>query len=393
MKIAIVVQRYGLEVNGGAELHARLLAEYLPEQYEINILTTTAVDYLTWKPHYKEGTEKINGIKVHRFDVDKTRNMSFFSLLYKFVFHVAHPGFLEKFWLDQQGPHCPKLISFIEESKDEYDVFIFFTYLYYPTVYGVPKVHEKAILVPTAHDDPTIRLGIYRNLFHNLSGLVYNTIEEKNLLENLFSVQKTPSIIAGIGIETPEKVDEDLVYREFPQLKRKPYVLYVGRISAPKGADILIEHFLNFRRKTGRDINLVMLGKKDKEIREDPSIITPGFVSDEMKYSFIKNTTLLINPSRFESLSMVLLESWFMEVPVLVNAECEVLENQVKRSEGGRAFRDYDSFEKGLLEILDNPKEAEIMAKSGRKYFDKNYTWKIILEKWCNFIEKIAHPQ
>lgn len=393
MKIAVVVQRYGIEVNGGAELYARLLAEHLPEEYEIHVLTTTAVDYLTWKPHYKEGREEINGITVHRFDVDRTRNMPFFSLLYKLVFYIAHPPFMEKFWLDQQGPSCPKLLQFIEKSGDEYDVFIFFTYLYSPAVYGLPSVKEKAILVPTAHDDHTIRLGIYRDLFKNSAGLVYSTIEEKNLTENLFGVEKTPSIIAGIGIDTPEKVDETLIYREFPQLKEKPYILYVGRISAPKGADILIDHFLNFRKKTGRDINLVMLGKKDKEIREDPSIITPGFVSEEMKYSFMKNASLLVNPSRFESLSIVLLESWFMEVPVLVNAECEVLENQVKRSGGGRAFNDYDTFEKGMLEILDNPKEAEIMAKSGRKYFDENYTWKIIREKWGSFIEKIAHPK
>lgn len=393
MKIAIVVQRYGIEVNGGAELYARLLAEHLPEEYEIHILTTTAVDYLTWKPHYKEGMEDINGIKVHRFDVDKTRNMTLFSLLYKFVFYIAHPDFMEKFWLDQQGPHCPKLLRFIEKSRDEYDVFIFFTYLYSPSVYGLPIVKGKSILVPTAHDDHTIRLGIYRELFNSSAGLVYSTIEEKNLTENLFEVKNTPSMIAGIGIDTPGKVDENLVYSEFPQLKQKPYILYVGRISAPKGADILIDHFLNFRKKTGRDINLVMLGKKDKEIREDPSIITPGFVSDEMKYSFIKNTALLVNPSRFESLSIILLESWFMHIPVLVNAECGVLENQVKRSQGGRAFRDYDSFEKGMLEILDNPKEAEIMAKSGRKYFDENYTWKIIREKWSRFIENITLPK
>lgn len=390
MKIAIVVQRYGLEVNGGAELYARLLAEHLPKNYEIHILTTTAVDYLTWKPHYKEGQEEINGITVHRFDVDKTRNMTLFSLLYKFVFYVAHPHFIEKFWLDQQGPHCPKLLGFIEESKDKYDIFIFFTFLYSPAVYGLPIVKNKAILVPTAHDDHTVRLNIYKNLFQSSSGLVYSTIEEKTLTEKLFSLDKIPSIIAGIGIDMPDKIHENMIFKDYPHLKDKPYILYVGRISAPKGADILIDHFLKFRTKTGRDINLVMLGKKDKEIREDPSIITPGFVSEEMKYSFIKNASLLVNPSRFESLSIVLLESWFMEVPVLVNAECEVLENQVKRSKGGKTFKDYDSFEKGLLEILDNPEEAEIMAKSGRKYFDENYTWEIILQKWCSFIEKIA---
>ena len=389
MKIAIVVQRYGIEVNGGAELHARLLAEHLSNNHEIEIITTSAMDYLSWKPHYKEGREEINGITVHRFDVDKTRNMKLFSLLYKLVFYVAHPSFIEKLWLDMQGPYCPKILDFIEKSGDDYDLFIFFTFLYYPTFYGISKTKKKTILVPTAHDDHTLKLTIFKDFFKKPSGFVFNTIEEKNLINKLFGVGEKPSVIAGIGVEIPEEPDSQLIYREFPVLKGKEFILYVGRISRPKGADMLIDYFLKFREKTGRDILLVMAGKKDKDIREDSSIITPGFISDELKYSFMMNAKALVNPSKFESLSMVLLESWLMETPVLVNGECEVLENQVKRSGGGLVFRNYESFEKNLLTIIDNSEESGKMAKSGKKYFEENYTWDNIKKKWCDFIDEI----
>ena len=66
-KIALVNQRYGLEVNGGSEYYTRLIAERLAENYEVEILTTCALNYTTWENHYPEGVEKVNGIPVRRF--------------------------------------------------------------------------------------------------------------------------------------------------------------------------------------------------------------------------------------------------------------------------------------------------------------------------------------
>jgi hypothetical protein len=48
MKVALVVQRYGPEVHGGAETLARRMAELLAEHVELEVLTTCAIDYLTW---------------------------------------------------------------------------------------------------------------------------------------------------------------------------------------------------------------------------------------------------------------------------------------------------------------------------------------------------------
>ncbi len=76
-RIAIVNQRYGLEVNGGSEYYTRLLAEHLQESFDVTVLTTTALDYDTWENHYPAGTDKIHGVKVRRFPV-KHRS-SFFS--------------------------------------------------------------------------------------------------------------------------------------------------------------------------------------------------------------------------------------------------------------------------------------------------------------------------
>lgn len=72
-KIAIIVQRYGIEVNGGAEYHARILAEELNKKHQVTVLTTKALDYISWDNYYVDATEIINGVTVKRFKTDYSR--------------------------------------------------------------------------------------------------------------------------------------------------------------------------------------------------------------------------------------------------------------------------------------------------------------------------------
>ena len=64
MRVAIVVQRYGVEVNGGAELHARTIAELLHEDVDVTVLTTCALDYRTWADHYPPGETRVGPVRV-----------------------------------------------------------------------------------------------------------------------------------------------------------------------------------------------------------------------------------------------------------------------------------------------------------------------------------------
>lgn len=130
-KIAFVCQRYGLEVNGGSELHCRQLAERLIKFYDVNVYTTCAIDYSTWKNEYKPGMEVINGIKVHRFPVAKERNMSDFNKLSSKVLCENHSESEEIRWIEEQGPYAPELLGKLKENHSKYEVVIFMTYLYY----------------------------------------------------------------------------------------------------------------------------------------------------------------------------------------------------------------------------------------------------------------------
>ena len=68
-KVAIVVQRYHESIAGGAEALAWQYAVLLGKVYDVDILTTTAIDYVTWANVLPAGLEKRQDITIHRFPV------------------------------------------------------------------------------------------------------------------------------------------------------------------------------------------------------------------------------------------------------------------------------------------------------------------------------------
>jgi len=387
LKVAFVVQRYGLEVNGGAELHCRQLAERMSKYYDIDVLTTCAVDYITWANYYPEKVEYINGITVRRFKVDTERNIDEFNQFYGKICATEHTYIDEVQWLWKQGPVCKGLINYINQNKDSYDIFIFMTYLYFTTYFGLQQVPEKSVFIPTAHDEPPIYFQIYRPLFHLPRGIFYNTNEEKEFVNKLFNNSYIKSDIGGVGIDTPRS-------EELPNIVEKyhidyKYIVYVGRIDPAKGCDILFDYFTRYKSKKRTNLKLVLIGKPVMDIPKHEDIVSLGFLSDEDKFSWIASAEALVSPSKFESLSMVVLESMAMKTPVLVNGHCDVLKGHCLRSNGGLYFKDYNQFEKCLDLLLSDSILRERLGQNGEKYVKQNYRWSIIEHKLISLIENI----
>lgn len=393
-KIALVVQRYGKEVNGGAEQHARFLVEHLKEtnKYEIEVLTTKAIDYLTWKDEYTDSIEEINGITVRRFSVKHPRNLRRFGWISTFTDLGIKLRLVEKLWLKSQGPYSKDLVEYIDTNKDNYDLFIFMTYLYYPTVVGMPKVASKAILIPTAHDEPTIYMNMYKNVFRKPAGIFYNTVSEKEFVEKTFSNKSVLNNdgFGGVGVEINEDLEKKISKSSIVKDHNlKDYILYVGRIDTHKGCDKLFEYYKQYIEHSKSNLQLVLVGKPAMDIPKDPNVKYLGFLSEEDKFAVMKEAKLLIVPSEFESLSMVLLESLYLGVPVLVNAKCEVLKQHCLRGDVGKFYYDYQDFEGNLNTLLSNSSLRTQLGINGQKYVDKFYSWDTIIDKLDMMIEKV----
>ena len=384
-KIALVNQRYGLEVNGGSELHCRQYAERLTQWYDVEVLTTCALDYTDWANYYPEGESVINGVTVRRFPIERKRNKKVFDKLSDRVLNSPVSEEEEERWIDEQGPYCPACVEYIKEHYGDYTVVIFMTYLYYITARGVAADIPNAFLLPTAHDEKPIYLKYYHKVFERAKGIIYNTAEEKAMIDSMFRVENIPTVITAVGIEAP---DESQLFDAKAKYGLDDYILYVGRIDENKGCGTLFKYFSEYKKRNGGNLKLVLVGKAVIDIPKRDDIVYLGFVSDEEKFSLTKDARLMVLASEFESLSMIVLESMFYGRPVLLNGKCVVLKGHCKRSNAGLYFTNYFEFEGALNYLLTHPEEYEVMRENARRYVDENYRWDAIMARLCAFIEK-----
>ena len=386
-KICFISVRYGLEVNGGAELHCRQLAEHMAKNFDVDIFTTKAKDYITWENEYPNDIDIVNGLTVYRFPVEKERNIKEF-VKYNNYFDSEIKGNLEneQRWVEMQGPYCPKLLEKLEEVKDDYDAFIFFTYLYYPTIMGIPVVKEKSILIPTAHEEPTIHMTILKQVFNEAGGIFYNTSIEREMVQSYFHNEYVYNDLGGVGVELPESIDPSRVRNKY---NLQDYIIYVGRIDLAKGCDTLFEYFQTYKKNNDNNLKLVLAGKPVIPIPNDGNIISLGFVDDQDKFDLIAGAKALVLPSEFESLSMVVLEAMKVHTPVLVNGNCSVVKRHCLISNAGLYYQSYEEFEGMLNWMLAHEEECKIIGENGEKYVNENYTWDIIVERLSHLIDYI----
>jgi glycosyltransferase involved in cell wall biosynthesis len=388
LRLAFVIQRYGLEVNGGAELHCRWMAERLARRHQVEVFATRALDYLEWRNHYPEGTRQVNGIPVHRYAVKRTRSARAFASLSNLCFHESHTREEEEAWVRENGPFSPALVKAVARARERFDRILFYCFRYYHSYHGLPLVRERALLVPTAEEDPAVHLGIMKPIFNMPRGLVYLTPEEQALVEDAAGNRGLPSVVIGSGLNLPQ-TDGGLDFRAKHGLTR-PFLLYVGRIDKNKGCVTLFAYFRKFRQETGAEVDLVLAGRSVVKVPDDPHVRHVGFISEEEKVAALRQARLLVIPSPYESLSVITLESWKLGVPVLANARCKVLMGQCLRSNGGLFYHGYAEFAEGLRLLLGDDRLVARLGEQGRRYVDREYSWETIDAKMEDLFARTA---
>ena len=386
----MVVQRYGEGVDGGAEVHCRAMAERLAGRgHQVTVLTTTAQDYLSWANHFPPGDSELAGVTVRRFPVARRRWMLPFNLWARKVYQGGQPLDVQWRWLVRQGPYAPALLDHLVEHEADYEAIVYYTYLYFPTAAGLPLTPRRALLVPTAHDEPTLYLPLYRPLFHLPRVIIYNSQAERELVWRVLGNRQVPSRVVSLGIELPaaEGADE---FRRRHGLEGD-FLLYLGRVDVMKGCREMIENFTRLAAEPAhKDLKLVLVGRRRMDIPKHPNILGLGFVEQAERDAALSAASALVMPSPFESLSMVTLEASAAGKPVLVNAQCAVLASYVERSEAGLAYSDYQGFRAGVERLLGDPAGATAMGRRGADYVAANFGWEPVLDTYEELLARVA---
>ncbi len=388
MKVAVVVQRYGAGVSGGAELHARYIAEHLARHVEVEVLTTCAQDYITWRNELPVGHETVNGVAVRRFPVSRERDPRDFGRQSERVFTAAHSVNDELSWLEAEGPTSPALVAHIRAHAAAFDYLIFFSYRYYHAFHGARAAAGKAILVPTAERDEALGLGIFAPVFRGVRAVMYNSFEERALIQRVSGNQSVPGIVVGVGSEVPDQTDADRFRQRHGVHDR--FAVYVGRIDENKGCAELFTFFQTYARMEPEGLDLVLIGHPVIPIPDHPRIRHLGFVSDEDKFDAIAAADLLVMPSYFESLSMVALEAWALGTPVLANGRCDVLKGQSIRSNAGLYYEGLEEFVEAMRLLSEQRAVAAGLGANGREYFRRHYAWPVIERSYLDMLDRLS---
>jgi glycosyltransferase involved in cell wall biosynthesis len=349
-----------------------MIAEHLAAAHDVTILTTCAKDHITWRNEYPAGASDAGRLHVRRFPVARERSLHRFHDISEVVFSGGASPADQQQWFRENGPESPALLEYLQAHGAEFDRVLFWSFRYYQTFFGLPLVADRSVLVPTAEEDPVIRLGILEAFFARPKAYLFLTPEEQTLVALHCTTPLPVSAVIGIGLDPPPEP------RGGRPAVSPPYVLYLGRIDPNKGCGTLLRFF----QKRGRgDVPLVMAGPANMPIPDDSSIVRLGFVEPSARDALLAHATALVVPSPYESLSMVLLEAWNHGVPALVNGRCRVLKGQAVRANGALYYHTYDEFVRGLDFLLDRSDAARDLGAQGRAYVDREYRWPTVMAK------------
>ncbi|MCX9081135.1 MAG: glycosyltransferase family 4 protein [Candidatus Methanoperedens sp.] len=384
MKIAFVVPRYGTDFVGGAETICREVAEHLRNKgVDVSVLTTCALDHITWDNSYKPGDYVINSVPVKRFKVRDRDKKLYDELLTKISSNQILSKDEQISWINN-GVNSDEMYQYITNNINSFDFFIFIPYLFGTSYNGSLICPDKSILIPCLHDENFAYLNIFKEMFEGCKGINFNSFPEKILANRLYNIKNKSSTIIGTGFNT-ESGDKN----RFKQMNQiyEDFILYSGRIEEGKNAHLLVEFVGKYNKLNNTSLKLVLMGIGNMTIPSDikKDVIKIGFKSGQEKFDAYAAAAVLCQPSINESFSIVIMESWLCETPVLVHENCAVTKYHCIESNGGLYFKDYNDFEGCINFLLKNPLVREKMGKNGQKYVLKNYNWDRIAEKYLLF--------
>jgi glycosyltransferase involved in cell wall biosynthesis len=388
LRVAFVVQRCGLEVIGGAESLCLQVAKHLGELADIEVLTTCAIDYQTWRNEYPEGYATVDGVRVRRFRVDRERHMASFNRLSRELAFDPPSATLDAQteWMRRQGPISSELFAHLSEYESAYDLIVFFGYLYATTYFALPRVAERSVLMPFAHDEWPIRLSMWDDVFAAPRAILYSTLEEREFVRKRFSSLPGRGPIIGTGISAPPDRNPERFRKAFNI--DEPFLLYLGRIEPSKGVNVLFEDFVRYRSTKKDPFKLVLVGRVHSAVAKHPDIVAVGQLDERTKWDAIEACEAMVVPSQYESLSLALLEGWACAKPALVNARSKVLVGQCRRARGGVWYDSYEEFAVAL-DLLDKPTRATL-GRQGQEHVSLTYNWNQTVRGFGDVFESIV---
>jgi glycosyltransferase involved in cell wall biosynthesis len=389
VKLGLVVPRYGAEVLGGTEHWLRMLCQHLVamRQWRVEVFTTCAVSAATWADELPPGQSELEGVTVHRYRSVSGRDPRYAALNTVIREDPAHvPDDMARRFIELVGPVCPDVLD--HAASSDCDLIALTPYLFWPAVYGAPRLGRRVIFHGAAHDEAELHLPVMRDVFLSVGGFAFNSYAERALVERTFPVAHLParvignSVTEGAGDPAPARAALGLGTDE-------PFVLCVGRVERDKGSHALADLWRLYRRSHPGAPRLVLIGPVHEPLPGDDDVLVAGARSEEIKWGALRGCEFLIAPSAWESFSLVVLEAWLAGRPVLVNGYCEATVEHCRRSGGGLWFTDVVEFDVTVDRLLSDAALRHHLARRGDAYARRQFSWPAVVDRYAALADHI----
>lgn len=388
-KIGFVAPWYGENIPGGAELELRGLVTHLQTAgVELEVLATCVKDFSSdWNEDFHtQGMTIENEITVRRFSVRKADKNAYEKINCKLLNQLPLTEKEEEEYFEN-SIRSDVLCQFISENKDNYSLFVYIPYLFGTTYFGIKVCPEKSVLIPCLHDESYAYMKHMGRVISSLNGIIFHAAAESQLANRLYDLSGVQQAVLGEGMDT-EISGDGKRFREKYKIDA-PFLLYAGRKNATKNVDTLIRYFAYYKKETGNHLKLVLLGPGKMEIpagiRED--VYDLGFLPMEDKYDAYAAALACCQPSKNESFSLVIMESWLMGRPVMVHEACAVTKCFVQEADGGFYFKNYGEFAEEVDFLMENQPVAAAMGNQGGIFVRNHFSWEVITDVYKRFLE------
>ena len=292
------------------------------------------------------------------------------------------PEALEEEFIRAQGPNCPDLLKHLAAHGDRYAAVFFLPYLYPLTLDGIRALrHRRWALIPALHDEPPAYLGTFAQMARSAPRLLWNTHAERRLGARIWDVDAGNVVAMTVATDAVE-----------PAAEGQPYLLYCGRIDVSKGCALLLDGFEAYKAAhPASDLQLVLTGNDVLGVGKRRDVRYLGFVEEQRKFELMAGAIAFVQPSPYESLSIVLLEAMAQGTPAIVNGQCEVLVDHVEASGSGLVFRGQADLVGAIERVLelDSATRGEWRIKA-REYVLANYSREQIKARLAAEVEALA---
>jgi glycosyltransferase involved in cell wall biosynthesis len=222
----------------------------------------------------------------------------------------------------------------------------------------------------------------YRVL-RDAQAVLFTSEEERILAQKSFWLYKCNEIVVNYGTAAPTgdaALQRQVFLNQFPELRHKRILLFLGRIHVKKGCDLLIEAFAKVAGSED-SLHLVMAGPDQtgwqaelqslaKQLGIEQKITWTGMLSGDLKWGAFHAAEVLVLPSHQENFGIVVAEAMACKLPVLISNKVNIWREIATTGAGLVANDDLDGttqlLQKWLAMSLD---EQQTMQQKAKQYF------------------------